>query len=81
MFGIWLLRGAVVVLVLGAGVGARVAYEKVTVAGPHFATAQAQESNDLYDFDTQEEAQAVYDQDTSDPYGLWTRTTRDPTTA
>lgn len=35
--------------------------------------AQAQGTQDLYDcadFDTQEEAQAIYDQDPSDPYGL-----------
>lgn len=75
MFGIWILRGAVVILVLGAGVGARLTYEKVVAPAPapDIAAAQAQESSDLYDcsdFDTQEEAQAVYDQDTSDPYGL-----------
>jgi hypothetical protein len=55
-------------LALVVGVTGRITYERVVnTATPAYA------QEDLYDcsdFDTQEEAQAVYDQDTSDPYGL-----------
>ena len=73
MLGIWVIRGTVVVLVLVAGFTARLAYENAVGPDLSITPAEAQESGDLYDcsdFDTQEEAQAVYDQDTSDPYGL-----------
>ena len=56
---------AVMVLVFALGFTARLAYEQTLK--PAFA------QEDLYDcedFSTQEEAQAIYDQDTSDPYGL-----------
>jgi hypothetical protein len=59
---------AVVAFVLVAGVVARMTYEQ-TVNPSTPAQAQA----DLYDcadFTYQEEAQAVFDQDPTDPYGL-----------
>lgn len=59
----------VAALVLVAGVLGRVTFEQMRSPEP----AQAQGSQDQFDcadFDTQEEAQAVYDQDTSDPNGL-----------
>jgi hypothetical protein len=55
-------------LTLVVGVTGRITYERIVNT---ITPAYAQE--DLYDcsdFATQEEAQAVYDQDTSDPYGL-----------
>jgi hypothetical protein len=54
-----------VVAVFAVGFSARVVYEQT------IRPTQAQE--DLYDcddFDTHAEAQAIYDQDPSDPYGL-----------
>ncbi len=62
------LRLVVIALVLVTGFSLRSSWEEI--AHPDTA-AQAQE--DLYDcedFATQEEAQAVYNQDPSDPYGL-----------
>ncbi len=56
-------------LVVVFGVVGRITYEQMQSPTP----AQAQGSQDLYncdDFATQEEAQAVYDQHPSDPYGL-----------
>lgn len=73
MFTGWYARAAVVLLVFSVGFFGRVAFEQVKSPGPAIAPAQAQESGDRYDcsdFETQEEAQAVYNQDTSDPYGL-----------
>lgn len=73
MFAGWFARGAVVVLVMAAGFTGRVAYEESGDPAPSARAAQAQQSDDLYDcadFSTQEEAQAIYEQDTSDPYGL-----------
>jgi hypothetical protein len=56
------------VMVLVVGVVGRITYERVVnTTTPAYAQA------DLYDcsdFTTQEEAQAVFDQDPSDPYGL-----------
>ena len=55
------------VLILMVGVVGRITYERVVNTTPAYAQA------DLYDcsdFTTQEEAQAIFDQDTSDPYGL-----------
>jgi hypothetical protein len=57
---------AVLVLVFAAGFTARLVYEQTTRP----AQAQEQDLYDCADFDTQEEAQAIYEQDTSDPYGL-----------
>ena len=60
---------AAAALVLVAGVVGRVTYEQMQSPEP----VQAQSSQDQFDcadFDTQEEAQAVYDRDTSDPNGL-----------
>ncbi len=70
--GVWYLRVAVVVLVLCVGAGARVAYEKVGGSEAGMKPAAAQESGDLdcADFATQQEAQAEYDADPSDPNGL-----------
>ncbi|QIN82792.1 hypothetical protein GBA63_09115 [Rubrobacter tropicus] len=73
MFTRWYARAALVVLVFALGFSGRIAFENVKNPEPVIAAAQAQESDDLYDcanFATQEEAQAVYDQDTTDPYGL-----------
>ena len=56
------------VLVLVVGVVGRITYERVVNT-----TTPAYAQEDLYDcsdFDTREEAQAVYDQGTSDPYRL-----------
>ena len=56
---------AVMVLVFTTGFTARLVYEQTFK--PAFARA------DLYDcsdFDTQEEAQAIFDQNPNDPYGL-----------
>jgi hypothetical protein len=59
-------------LVLGSGFALRLASEEF--ADP-IAPAQAQGAQDLYDcytgqFTYQEEAQAIYDQNPNDPYGL-----------
>lgn len=72
MYGGWYLRVAVVVLVLCVGAGARVAYEKVGGSEAGMKPAAAQESGglDCADFATQQEAQAEYDADPSDPNGL-----------
>jgi hypothetical protein len=62
-----LVKVAVVVLVMATGFTARVVYEY------SINPAYAQGKQDAYDcesFRTQEEAQAIYDQDPSDPYGL-----------
>ncbi len=62
----------VVVLILACGFVSRITYEQL--ANPSIpAVAQTVQSGDLYDcsdFDTQAQAQQVYDQDPSDPYGL-----------
>ena len=62
-----LLKVAVVVLVMATGFTARVVYEYSI--SPAYAQGQ-QDSYDCESFRTQEEAQAIYDQDPSDPYGL-----------
>jgi len=67
-----LRRLVIALLVLGSDFILRLAWEEF--AGP-IAPAQAQGVTDLYDcytgqFTYQEEAQAVYEQDTSDPHGL-----------
>jgi hypothetical protein len=62
-----LLKVAVVVLVLATGFTARVVYEYAI--SPAYAQGQ-QDSYDCESFRTQDEAQAIYDQDPSDPYGL-----------
>ena len=62
-----LLKVAVVVLVMVAGFTARVVYEYAI--SPAYAQGQ-QDSYDCDSFRTQQEAQAIYDQDPSDPYGL-----------
>jgi hypothetical protein len=62
-----LLKVAVVVLVMATGFTARVVYEYAI--SPAYAQGQ-QDSYDCESFRTQEEAQAIYDQDPSDPYGL-----------
>lgn len=69
--GGWVLNAAVVVLILACGFTARIGWE--FVAGPEstIRTAQAQTSDlDCSDVSTQAEAQAVYDQDPSDPNRL-----------
>lgn len=55
------------VLVMATGFTARVVYEYAI--SPAYAQGQ-QDSYDCESFRTQEEAQAIYDQDPSDPYGL-----------
>jgi hypothetical protein len=62
-----LLKVAVVLLVMATGFTARVVYEYAI--SPAYAQGQ-QDSYDCESFRTQEEAQAIYDQDPSDPYGL-----------
>ena len=62
-----LLKVAVVLLVMATGFTARVVYEYSI--SPAYAQGQ-QDSYDCESFRTQEEAQAIYDQDPSDPYGL-----------
>ena len=62
-----LSKVAVVVLVMATGFTARVVYEYAI--SPAYAQGQ-QDSYDCESFRTQEEAQAIYDQDPSDPYGL-----------
>ena len=62
-----LLKVAIVVLVMATGFNARVVYEYAI--SPAYAQGQ-QDSYDCESFRTQEEAQAIYDQDPSDPYGL-----------
>jgi hypothetical protein len=62
-----LLKVAVVLLVMTTGFTARVVYEYAI--SPAYAQGQ-QDSYDCESFRTQEEAQAIYDQDPSDPYGL-----------
>ena len=62
-----LLKVAVVVLVMATGFTARVVYEYSI--SPAYAQGQ-QDSYDCESFRTQEEAQAIYDQDPGDPYGL-----------
>ena len=62
-----LLKVAVVVLVMATGFTARVVYEYAI--SPAYAQGQ-QDSYDCESFRTQEEAQAIYDQDPGDPYGL-----------
>ena len=57
------LKAAVVIVVIAAGFGLRIAWEFPPQAG-------AQDLYDCPDFQFQEDAQAVYEQDTSDPYGL-----------
>src|SRR5215217_4022576 len=63
---------AVVELVLIAGVVARTTYEQTYYPSTP-EKVQSMQSGDLYDckdFTYQVEAQRIYDQDTSDPYGL-----------
>ena len=62
-----LLKVAVVLLVMTTGFTARVVYEYAI--SPAYAQGQ-QNSYDCESFRTQEEAQAIYDQDPGDPYGL-----------
>jgi hypothetical protein len=62
-----LLKVAVVLLVMATGFTARVVYEYAI--SPAYAQGQ-QDSYDCESFRTQEEAQVIYDQDPSDPYGL-----------
>jgi hypothetical protein len=68
----WYLKAAVAVLVLCVGAAARVACEDVRGSGSSIQPAAAQESADLDcdDFATQQEAQATYDADPTDPNGL-----------
>lgn len=63
------LKVAVVVLVLAAGATARITYEQIVHSSTP-ARAQTGDRYDCGDFRFQEEAQAVYDQDPGDPYGL-----------
>jgi hypothetical protein len=69
----WVLKAAVCALVLVVGFTGRIAWESAT-AGPEPFTAvraaQAQADLDCADFATQQEAQATYDADPSDPNGL-----------
>src|SRR5215213_3242931 len=62
-----LSKVAVVLLVMATGFTARVVYEYAI--SPAYAQGQ-QDSYDCESFRTQEEAQVIYDQDPSDPYGL-----------
>ena len=62
-----LSKVAIVLLVMATGFTARVVYEYAI--SPAYAQGQ-QDSYDCESFRTQEEAQAIYDQDPSDPYGL-----------
>ena len=66
---------AVLCLVLAVAFTVRVGWEYAGAPTPGLGarSAGAQQQEDLYncsDFATQEEAQAVYDEDPSDPYGL-----------
>lgn len=72
MSWVWCVRVSVALLVLFAGASARVAYERALDHEPGMRPAEAQESTDLDcdDFATQQEAQAEYDADPSDPNGL-----------
>ena len=70
--GTTMLRVVVVVLVVAAGIVARVSYEQL-VDPSEPAEAQSVAEGDLYDcgdFTYQEEAQRIFDQNPSDPYGL-----------
>lgn len=70
MDGRFLIRFAVVALILVCGFTARMTYEQIT--NPT-TPAQAQQSTDQYDcesFGSQESAQAELDRDTSDPSNL-----------
>src|SRR5829696_7466655 len=61
------LRISIVLLVVAAGLVGRANYEQlVNTSEP----AYAQDRYDCDDFRTQEEAQAIYDQDPTDPNGL-----------
>jgi len=69
--GGWMIKVAVVMLVLTCGFTARVAWEFVAKPASTIRTAQAQEGDlDCSDFSTQAEAQAEYDRDPSDPNRL-----------
>src|SRR3712207_6379399 len=64
------LRLLIVAFVLASGFTLRLAWEQL---GSPTVPAFAQEEGDLYDcadFSSQEEAQAIYEQDPTDPYGL-----------
>jgi hypothetical protein len=67
----WFLKTLIGILIVAGAVGARLGYEEWTdYAGPlETRTAFAQDDNvfNCADFSTQAEAQAVYDQDPSDP--------------
>ena len=63
------LKVAVVVLVLAAVATARITHEQIVHSSTP-AQAQTGDRYDCGDFRFQEEAQAVYDQDPGDPYGL-----------
>src|SRR5215217_2482889 len=65
--GSTMLRISIVVLVIAAGIVGRVNYEQIVNTSK---PAYAQDRYDCDDFRTQAEAQAVYDQDPSDPNGL-----------
>jgi hypothetical protein len=61
------LRISIVLPVIAAGLVGRANYEQiVNTSKPAFA----QDRYDCDDFRTQEEAQAIYDQDPTDPNGL-----------
>jgi hypothetical protein len=62
--GIWIVA-LVLLLSIAATFAGRAAWE-----GMPSASAQSDDLYDCQDFDTQEEAQAEYDRDPSDPYGL-----------
>lgn len=73
MYENWVLKVVICALVLVVGFTGRIAWESAT-AGPEPFTAvraaQAQADLDCADFATQQEAQATYDADPSDPNGL-----------
>lgn len=67
----WLLKAAVIMLILACGFTGRMAWEFMAEPQSTIRTAQAQTGDrDCPDFSSQAEAQAVFDADPSDPERL-----------